>query len=192
MKQHLWKGIVAAVCMLLLTGASASAQMVGPEKELIEVTVPFEFTVDETRFSPGEFVVEQFAEKTSNEMVIYPKGDEDRRETFVVEQLADHNYVDADETELVFDRVDGERHLAEVWIARKGVYRVGTVEPDDRVRGDIRLNDPDEMSTTGLGDESMDESTRAADSDREGDRYHETMKDEDDAEMSADIEPDNR
>lgn len=160
MRKHLWKGIAAAACMLLLTGASASAQMVGPEKEVIEVRIPFEFTVNETRFDAGEFVVEQFADKTSNEMVIYPKGDEAEREVFIAEQLADHNYVDADETELVFDRVYGERHLAEVWIANKGIYRVGSIEPDDRVRGDIRLNDPDEMTMT-----ERDEEMRAADSD---------------------------
>lgn len=131
MRKHLWKGIAtAAAFILLVAGASASAQMLGHEDEYIAVTVPFEFTVEDTQYAPGEFIVTEFSETAHNEMVIYPKEDRAKRQVFRVVKTADRS--EADENELVFDVIDGDSHLAEVWVQNRAGYRLLSIEPTER------------------------------------------------------------
>jgi hypothetical protein len=119
--RRLWTRACLTCAMAVVIGAGvASAQRAVAE-------IPFKFLVGGKAMSAGSYQIEQSA---AGPVVVTGKGADAMVTMPVLAYLGRHD-TDA-EIELIFDKLDGEMHLSEVWFPRKdGVLLLGTKERHD-------------------------------------------------------------
>jgi hypothetical protein len=103
-----------ALCLLTIGGGVVANAQVSTVPE-IEVNVPFDFVVGDTRLPAGKYEIRAIDE-TSNDVLEIRSVDSRTSVIFETEDAENRGELVKNKTQLVFDKVGDEHFLSQIWV----------------------------------------------------------------------------
>lgn len=100
---------------VLVVALAAGAAVTAAQNIVVETHVPFAFVVENTTLPMGDYVVERAHSDQVSPMVLR-SSDGKTSVAFLCLEMTTRNEKPAAESELVFEEVDGQNFLREIWI----------------------------------------------------------------------------